>query len=85
MRVIGTEVRYLDDEVALGVSGHFGEFTDQLAELGATVRIYHPAWRREEGTGPSENPNNNPQDGIAQGQAYGEARPTSKCCGNLLP
>lgn len=39
---------YLDDKVALGVSGHFGEFNDQLTEFGATVCIYHPAWGRNE-------------------------------------
>lgn len=41
-------IRYLDDKVALGVSGHFGEFDDQLTELWATISIYHPAWGRKE-------------------------------------
>lgn len=44
-----TELSYLDHKVALGVSGHFGEFKDQLAEFGATLCIYHPAWTRNEG------------------------------------
>ena len=39
---------YLDDKVALGVSGHFGEFNDQLTELWATICINHPAWGRKE-------------------------------------
>lgn len=59
--IIGTEVWYLDDEVALRVSGHFGELADQFAELGAAVRIYHPAWRREAGMGPLRAPTITPR------------------------
>lgn len=45
---VQTVAWYLDDKVALGVSGHFAEFEDQLTELWATVCIYHPAWGRKE-------------------------------------
>lgn len=40
---VQTVAQYLDNKVALGVSGHFGEFNNQLPELWAAISIYHPA------------------------------------------
>lgn len=83
--IIGTEVWYLDDEVALRVSGHFGELADQFAELGAAVRIYHPAWRREAGMGPLRAPTITPRTASLGEKLMPPPPLPSKCCGNLLP
>lgn len=40
---VQTVTGYLDNKVALGVSGHFGEFKNQLSELWAAIGVYHPA------------------------------------------
>lgn len=60
-----TEFLYLDDQVALGVSGHFGEFDDQLTELGATLCVYHPAWRRNGGKCCNQGPGGSDKNGAA--------------------
>lgn len=56
---------YLNNKVALGVSGHFGEFNDQLTELWATICVYHPAWGRNEKKQCNYNTGRNDKDGIA--------------------